>query len=109
MSKTAVAKIKSVKAILLDYKTLLQRDNFPVKKIILYGSYAKGNYKSYSDIDVCVISDKFSEKRDYYETYLWKKALDVDSRIEPVGYHPKNFKDIDPLVNEIKKHGIEIK
>lgn len=109
MSKIAIAKIKSVKAILLDYKTLLQRDNFPVKKIILYGSYAKGSYKPYSDIDVCVISNKFSEKRDYYETYLWKKALDIDSRIEPVGYHPKNFKDIDPLVNEIKKHGIEIK
>jgi|SRR3989344_9482192 len=98
-----------IKNILLAYKNFLKKDNFPVEKMILYGSYAKGNFKPYSDIDVCVVSDKFSVKnRDYYETYLWKKVLEVDPRIEPVGYHSKDFKSIDPLIYEIKKYGIEI-
>lgn len=109
MQRNKTAKLNSVKKILFKYRALLERDNFPVKKMILYGSYAKGDFKSYSDIDVCVISDRFSENKDYYETYLWKKILDVDSRIEPVGYDLESFKEIDPLVNEIKKHGIEIK
>lgn len=109
MSKTKAAKIKSVEKILRSYKTLLERDNFPVQRVILYGSYARGNFKPYSDIDVCVISDKFSKNKDYYETYLWKKVLDIDLRIEPIGYDPRDFIETDPLVNEIKKYGVEIK
>lgn len=101
--------IKKIKKILLKYKHVLENDDFPVGKIILYGSYAKGGSRSYSDIDVCVISDKFSKNKDRYETYLWKKVLGVDRRIEPVGYHPDDFNIADPLVYEIKKHGIEIK
>ena len=104
-----VKEIGEIKKILLKYKDLLERDNFPVKSMILYGSYATGDSKPYSDIDVCVISDKFSEDKDFYETYLWRKVLEVDPRIEPVGYHSKHFKEIDPLVYEIKKHGIVIK
>jgi len=100
--------IKEVKKILLRYKHALENDNFPVSKIILYGSYAKGGSRPYSDIDVCVISDKFLRNKDHYETYLWKKVLGVDRRIEPVGYHPKDFNSLDPLVYEIKKHGIEV-
>lgn len=102
-------KLKKIKKILRRYKYILKKANFPVKKIILYGSYAKGDFKDYSDIDVCVISDKFSRNKDYYETYLWKKVLEVDRRIEPVGYHPSDFIPLDPLVNEIKRYGVEIK
>lgn len=101
--------IKEIKKILVRYKRVLESDGFPVGKIILYGSYAKGGYRPYSDIDVCVISDKFLRNKDRYETYLWKKVLGVDRRIEPVGYHPNDFNATDPLVYEIKKHGIEIK
>jgi predicted nucleotidyltransferase len=100
---------KKIRKILLRYRSLLEKDGFPVKKMILYGSYARGNFKNYSDIDVCIISDKLLKKKNYYKSYLWKKVLEVDPRIEPVGYHPKEFKDIDPLVNEIKKEGIEIR
>lgn len=109
MQRIKNTKLNSIKKILLKYKSVLERDRFPVEKVILYGSYAKGDFKPYSDIDVCVISEKFSKNKDYYETYLWKKILDVDSRIEPVGFDIKSFIETDPLVSEIKKYGIEIK
>ena len=34
----------------------------PIKAIILFGSYAQGNPKEYSDIDLAVISDWFKGK-----------------------------------------------
>lgn len=106
---SAAIDLRKIKEKLLQYKAILERDKFPVQAMILYGSYAKGNYRPYSDIDVCVLSKKFSKDKDKIETYLWKKVLEVDPRIEPVGYSPKDFNEIDPLVNEIKKYGIRIK
>ena len=100
---------KNITKILKRYKDLLKKDKFPVRKMILYGSYAKGNSMPYSDIDVCIISSKLSKNKDRYETYLWKKVLEVDTRIEPIGYYPAEFKDIDPLVHEIKRCGVVIK
>ena len=101
--------LKEIKKRLLQYRAILEKDNFPIEALILYGSYANGTFKPYSDIDVCIISKKFSKNKDKIENYLWKKVLEADPRIEPVGYSPKDFNEIDPLVNEIKKHGILIK
>ena len=101
--------LKKIKNILETYKILLEKENFPIKSMILYGSRAKGNSKSYSDIDVCIISDKILRNKDQYENFLWKKVLEIDPRIEPVIYYSKDFNDADPLVNEIKKYGIKIK
>lgn len=36
------------------------REEMDVKHIYLYGSYAKGNYSSDSDIDIAVVGDDFS-------------------------------------------------
>ncbi len=38
------------------------RREIPIKEIILFGSYAHGNPKEYSDIDLAVISDWFEGK-----------------------------------------------
>lgn len=41
--------------------------------------------------------------------YLWRKAWKVDSRIEPIGYSPKEFKNNwIPLIAEIKSKNIKI-
>ena len=106
MSNTQL--LKEIKQKLSEYKALLKSENFPVKKMILYGSFTKGGFKPYSDIDICVISNKFSKNKDKHETYLWKKALEVDARIEPVAYSPEDFNSIDPLVYEIKKFGVAV-
>ena len=77
---------------------------------VIKGSVAREESKKRSDIDVCIISDKFSKNKDHYETYLWKRVLEVDHHIKPIDYCPKDFIiNIGPLVNEIKKHEIIIK
>ena len=53
-------------------------------KVILYGSYAKGNAGEASDIDIAVIFDGF--KGDWFQTCVKLTGLtwDVNTAIEPI-------------------------
>jgi len=75
--------------------------------VILFGSYAKGEQRKWSDIDLCIISSKF---KDSFEAmhYLSLKSNKINTIIEPHPYHPHDFVNEDPLVWEIKKTGIDI-
>jgi predicted nucleotidyltransferase len=72
------------------------RRRIPVERVILFGSYAKGNPKKYSDIDIAVISPKFSRMN---ELERIKLLLDCVHRIrhefpvdiETFGYTPEEF------------------
>jgi predicted nucleotidyltransferase len=41
----------------------LEKNNIPIKEAILFGSYAKGNYHDWSDIDLALVSDAFEGER----------------------------------------------
>ena len=107
MAKKAIP--QKVKIAVKNYAKTLKKDGLPIKKVILYGSYAKGNARKWSDIDVCVISPAF-RKKDALE-YLWlmKTRKDIEAMISPVGFAPKDFVDESQLVWEIKTTGKEIK
>ena len=92
----------------LDYIKLLKRDKIFPKRVIVFGSYARGVQHKWSDIDVCLVSPKFQDKIKAI-VYLLKKANEAQSKIEPHPFHPNDFVNEDPLVWEIKKNGIEIK
>ena len=108
MPKKAIS--KKVKTQIDKYVDLLKQDNLPIKKVILFGSYAKGTQGEWSDIDLCVISPKFKSSWDALN-YLWDKRIIFDTKytIEPIGFNPKDFNDkYSFLINEIKTTGIEI-
>jgi uncharacterized protein len=77
-------------------------------KIILFGSYAKGNYHKDSDIDVAVILKDYNNHIDT-QLDLMRIRRKIDSRIEPHPFREKDFEITNPLVNEIIKHGQDIK
>lgn len=83
----------------------------PVESAWLFGSYAKGTQRAWSDIDVCIISRLF-EKEDAL-SYLWqaRRREDVVGMIEPVGFSPQDFKKStpSPLVHEIRTTGRRIR
>lgn len=91
------------------YVENLRREKLPIKKVFLFGSHVKGRARRWSDVDVCIISPKFGGRCDALD-YLWQRRSDndVEHGIEPVGFHPKDFIDEDPLAWEIKTTGIEI-
>ena len=84
--------------------------SFPVRinKCWLYGSYAKGNQKKHSDIDVAFVVDHLEDNYDFFytEPILWKLTRQVDNRIEPLLIARDT--DYAGLINEIEQTGIEI-
>jgi len=66
------------------------------KCIILYGSLARGDFNERSDVDIIVISSKFS-KNFYERTKLLYDMIKTLDPIEPFGYTPEEF------INMIKK------
>ncbi len=60
------------------------RELFPIKKVLLYGSHAKGQAGPDSDIDVAVVVDETDHSRRMDITAgLFHAAFAVDAAIEP--------------------------
>jgi len=60
------------------------RAQFPVSKVVLYGSHARGMAYEYSDIDVAVLVDHIEGDLLDIETTLFRLGRSVDFRIEPL-------------------------
>lgn len=67
-----------------------------LRRIILYGSYARGDYKSDSDVDIMVLLDlsdlelkEYSQKL-FYMTYDFNLDNDID--IKPIAKSEEHFK-----------------
>lgn len=107
MSKQRIP--KKVKAEIRNYIAALQKENIPLEKVILFGSYAKGTNNQMSDIDLCIVSPLFKNPFTALQ-FLWSRRLkDFGLRIEPVGFHPRDFSDrYDSLIHEIKSTGVSI-
>ena len=45
-----------------------------LRKIILYGSYARGNYKDYSDLDIMVLADYDESEGRVFQDAIYKIA-----------------------------------
>ncbi len=76
-------------------------------KIILFGSYAKGNFNDDSDIDIAVILKDYTNLMDI-QLDLMRIRRKIDSRIEPHPFRENEFKMTNPIVSEIMKYGQEI-
>ncbi|MDI6801788.1 MAG: nucleotidyltransferase domain-containing protein [Thermodesulfovibrionales bacterium] len=86
----------------------LEKNRIKVAKIILYGSYARGNPRAYSDIDIAIISPTFKGKPLLaIQEQLSKILSKYLAVVEPIGYSYEDFKTAAPetLLGEIKKSG----
>ena len=102
--------LTEVKHFVKEYVGYLRAQGVPVECAYVYGSYARGTARAGSDIDLCVVSPQFSDPGKAL-SFLWMKRRDIDVQrdIEPVGYHPREFKVIEsPLVWDIYENGLRI-
>ena len=66
------------------------------KKIILYGSYARGDYNESSDIDIMILTDLNDNEIIEYRNKIWEYAYDIE--------WDNNFDiTLSPLVKNIDK------
>lgn len=86
---------------------------FNVDKIILFGSYAKGNTHEYSDIDIALISHDLDPKRARWENieYIMKKSnMEYDPDLQLIPFSKESFDNdadspIGSFIREIKETG----
>ena len=83
--------------------TGLVKTHFPVKMIVLYGSYAKDAAVKHSNIDVAVVVSKMDGDFLELETKLFKLRRQIDVRIEPILL--EDGKDKSGFLEEILKEG----
>lgn len=85
----------------------VQKAGIRLDAAFLYGSYALGTAHEHSDIDIALVSNDFTHR-----SVDWIKLRPVlqsmDARIEYKQYRPKDFRDENPLVWEIKTTGISL-
>ena len=83
----------------------------PIDKVYLYGSYAKGNQRDNSDIDICFFSQAFETRRSLdvlTELFYLKVKYDKDVLIEPNAFPISELYNDNPFVKEILRTGREI-
>jgi predicted nucleotidyltransferase len=77
-------------------------------KVLLFGSYANGLPHEGSDIDLALISDRFTD--DLFENL--RQYAKINIRYPLIETHPFSFQQFaegDEFLNQITKQGIEIK
>jgi len=97
-----------VKNIINIYLRALNRNNIPIKEAILFGSYARGNYQEWSDIDIALVSDIFVGNRIDDKDKIRKITLSISSELEVIPFSPHDFNLQNPFVKEILKTGIKM-
>ena len=108
--QTTAKKITRAAAVALAKQYIAQcnQQGLPIRNAILFGSAVNGTAENESDIDLLLVSDAFIAD----SLYNWKLLAPITARyydIEPHPYPTKNFLNGDPFLNEVLKHGVEIK
>ena len=100
--------IEQVKNTINTYAALIRNEGLPLEKIILFGSFSKGNQKEDSDIDIAVILKKFTEDKFTTRVKLLKLSRKFEEVIEPHPFLEKDFNETDPFAAEILNTGLVI-
>ena len=83
---------------------------FPVDKVVLFGSYAKGTATAQSDIDICFFISDFGELRrvDIIKELLGLTRNYKRIHFEPIAFPTTELQNDNPFVKEILRTGITV-
>lgn len=102
---------QKIKKIVGEYKSMLFDLGIRAERVILFGSFAKGNHKQGSDIDLVVISNDFKKLnlRERLEI-LGVAAARIMKPIEAKGYTLKEIQNASPasFLQEVLVTGVRI-
>lgn len=86
----------------------LVSNEFPLNTVYLFGSYANGTAKEYSDVDLAIVSDKFEGSRFFDKQKLNKYILRTSIDLEIHPFKTEDFTEDNPFVKEILQTGLRI-
>jgi len=87
----------------------LNRNGIRISRAILFGSFAKGRVRRWSDIDVALVSPDYHPTDFRQRVRIGLICQNVDVRMETVVYRPEDFRKGEPLAREILRTGIELR
>lgn len=97
-----------INSIINEFVDKLRRE-IPVRKAVVFGSYANGSFDAQSDIDIAVFSDYFETMtRTDGISYLLLKALEYNVDLEPIAFTSKEYDERLGIVDEIRRTGLEV-
>lgn len=84
-----------------------------LKKILLYGSYARGDYNKSSDIDLMILTDLSDKEIQEYSKKIWEACADIEIDegivISPLIRNIESFKawqEVKPFYINIINEGV---
>ena len=82
-------------------------DNYNVEKIFLFGSYARGDEKNDSDIDICILINNDDKKLNIVRTI--RKALydNISNPVDLLVYKPDEFYERAASLKSIEREIID--
>jgi predicted nucleotidyltransferase len=89
------------------YLRKLKRNDIPVLKAWMFGSYAKGNFNEDSDIDLAIVLPDEQLSFDM-DVRLMTLRTGEETMIETHAYSPNDFNGESPVISQIKKFGIPV-
>lgn len=96
---------RKVGSVIAALKSALKMADFPKFKLYIFGSYARGDARQDSDLDICIVSDAFKREKGKYEKEAVFVAYHVDPRIHLVLTYPEKFQkdELSPLYSRIRR------
>lgn len=82
-----------------------------IKKLILFGSFARGDYHKWSDIDMIIVSEDFGNLKKVQRPVRLYDYWTSDYPVDFLCYTPEEFNKLKnriTIVREAVKEGIEI-
>lgn len=105
--------LKTIESVLSDVKENLKKIyGRRLKKIILYGSYARGEATEGSDIDIIILLEDMKNslsERDKFFDAIWQLDLKYDTIISIFPFDENQYRTRKlPIILNAKKEGIPI-
>ncbi len=102
---------QTIVRVVQSYLAEVGRSGIPVSCGVLFGSFARGEQRPESDIDVLVVSSRFDVRKTNRDVgTLWRLTLKADKRIEPfaVGVHEYAADKWKPLLQAARQEGVVV-
>jgi predicted nucleotidyltransferase len=86
------------------------RHELPIERAYLFGSYATGRNRDYSDIDLAIVTPVLNAENSFtINQKIFSRAARYNVDLEPICFSPEEFeKEELPIVLDIKRTGLEI-
>jgi predicted nucleotidyltransferase len=97
-----------IKEILKKYIEELEKNHYHIQQTILFGSYSKGTYDEWSDIDIALVSENFGSNDILNRRMMRKITHSVDTDLSPFTFRPEEFTLDNLFIKEIISSGIRI-